>query len=67
MMEIEQLRRLINEANVQINVLAQLCHCAPTTIYNYARGTSIPNGTKLLNIREGLKKYKELINSIIME
>lgn len=67
MLEIEQLKRLINEANVQINVLAQLCHCAPTTIYNYARNISIPNGSKLLAIREGLRKYKELINEIIKE
>jgi len=63
--EIEMLRRLIDEANVQANVLAQLCNCAPSTIANYARGRALPNGSKRLAIQEGLKKYKELINNII--
>lgn len=67
MVEIEMLRRLIQEANVQANVLAQLCHCSPSAIANYVRGTSLPTGAKLIGIKEGLRKYKEMINNIIKE
>ena len=63
--EIIQLRRLVEEANVQTNVLAQLCHCHPSSIYKYIRGNSIPTGAHIMAIREGLQKYKEMINNII--
>lgn len=67
MLEVEILKRLIYEANVQINVLAQICQCSPSAIANYAKGSSLPTGTKQIAIKEGLKKYKELINEIIQE
>ena len=65
--EIKKLQYLIEQANVQINVLAQFCGCSPSAIANYVRGVSTPSGTKLLMIRSGLKKYKEMINRIIGE
>jgi len=67
MNEIEILKHLIYDAKVQLNVLAQFCNCSPSAIANYIRGASIPSGTKLIGIKEGVRKYKELINSIIME
>jgi transcriptional regulator with XRE-family HTH domain len=63
--EIRKLRLLIEQANVQTNVLGQLCGCSPSAITKYIRGISSPSGTKLLMIREGLKKYKEMIDEII--
>ena len=67
MKEVEKLKLLVFEAKVQINVLAQFCNCAPSTIYNYANGLSTPHGAKLLAIKEGMKKYQELINTIMEE
>ena len=67
MPELEILKKLIKEANVRKDVLARLCNCTPASIQNYIQGRSIPSGTKLLSIREGLKNYKALINSIIEE
>lgn len=67
MRELEVLRRLANEANVQINVLAKFCQCSPSAMANYIRGTNLPNGSRLIAIKEGLKKYKEMINQIIKE
>lgn len=65
--EIKQLQLLIERANVQINVLAQLCGCSPSAINKYVRSLSTPSGAKLLMIRSGLKKYKEMIDEIIGE
>ena len=65
--EVKQLRRLVDEANVQTNVLAQLCQCHPSSIYKYIRGVCMPTGAHLVTIREGLQKYKEMINEIIGE
>lgn len=65
MPEIEMLRRLIEEGGVPVNVLARLCQCSPTSIFNYIRKGAIPTGSKYIGIREGLIKYKELVNNII--
>ena len=67
MHELEVLRRLVNEANVQINVLAKFCQCSPSAMANYIRGINLPNGSRLIAIKEGLKKYREMINQIIKE
>ena len=65
--EVIMLKRLAAEAKVPIAVLAELCHCTGPCITNYTHDRSLPNGTKVIAIREGLKKYKELINDIILE
>ena len=46
MKDIEILKRLVNEANVQLNVLARLCNCSPSGLANYIRGVSLPTGSK---------------------
>ena len=67
MREVDILKQLVFEANVQINVLAKLCNCSPSAIANYIRGTNLPTGSKQLSIKEGIRKYKELIDQIIQE
>lgn len=67
MAEIETLRRLLDEANVQTNVLAELCQCSSASIKNYSSGRVLPNGQRLLAIKEGLQKYKKMIDEIIGE
>ena len=67
MPEVEELQKLVDIAHVRKDVLAQFCNCTPTSIQNYVKGYSVPNGTKLMGIKDGLKKYRELINSIIVE
>lgn len=65
MHELEILRRLVYEANVQTNVLAKFCQCSPSAMANYIKGINLPSGSKLIAIKEGLKKYREMVNQII--
>lgn len=67
MKEVEILKRLVSEANVQVNILARLCNCSQSGMSKYLHDECIPGGLKLLSIREGLKKYKEMIDEIIGE
>ena len=67
MKEVEMLKHLAADAKIQINVLAELCHCSPTAIANYIHDVNLPTGSKQLAIQEGLRKYKEMINRIIQE
>ena len=67
MKEVEELRRLVNEALVRQDLLARLCQCSPASIQNYIHGTSLPSGSRMIAIKEGLRKYKEMINQIIEE
>lgn len=69
MNEIDTLKYLLDPSGpaVPLNVLARLCHCTGVTIQNYIHGRSIPTGTKMMGIKEGLRKYKEMINNIIQE
>ena len=69
MNEIEQLKSLLdsNGPAVPLYVLARYCNCTSASIQNYIRGRSTPNGTKRLSIQEGLRAYKETIDTIIKE
>lgn len=67
MRELEILRRLVNEANVQTNVLAKLCNCSVSAMANYIKGINMPSGSRIIAIREGLKKYREMVDNIIRE
>ena len=67
MSEVNIMRRLVKEAHIPIVVLADICGCSHTCIANYINGKTLPNGTKSVAIKEGLEKYKELINDIILE
>lgn len=60
-----QLQRLVKEAKVPLVVLAELCDCSAASIKNYISGASLPNGSRIKAIEEGLKRYKETINRII--
>ena len=67
MHELEILRRLVYEANVQTNVLAKFCQCSPSAMANYIKGINLPSGSRLIAIKQGLRKYKEMVNQIIGE
>lgn len=64
--DILKLRQLV-EFGIPMTVLARECHCTPTSIQNYVIGRSLPNGTKALGIKDGLKHFTETINSIMRE
>jgi len=64
--DILKLRQLV-EFGIPMTVLARECHCTPTSIQNYVIGRSIPNGTKALGIKDGLKHFTEKINLITRE
>jgi len=64
--DILKLRQLV-EFGIPMTVLARECHCTPTSIQNYVIGRSIPNGTKALGIKDGLRHFTEKINLITKE
>ena len=64
--DILKLRQLV-EFGIPMTVLARECHCTPTSIQNYVIGRSIPNGTKALGIKDGLRHFTEKINLITRE
>lgn len=66
MNDILKLKQLV-ELGIPMTVLARECHCTPTSIQNYITGRSLPNGTKSLGIKDGLKHFTETINSITRE
>lgn len=67
MEEVIMLQRLFREAKVPISVLAQFCSCSANGMANYVKGQTLPNGARLVAIREGLQKYKELMQEILGE
>ena len=44
---------------IPVLVLARECQCSTTSIRNYLSGASIPNGSKAIGIKEGLRKIVE--------
>ena len=52
---------------IPVLVLARECHCSVTSIRNYLSGASIPNGSKAIGIKEGLKNIVEKLSSITKE
>lgn len=69
MNEIEELKHLLdlNGPAVPLYILARYCHCTGASIQNYISGRSIPTGSKLIGIKDGLRAYKQTINQIIKE
>ncbi len=69
MLECEILTKLNdpNGPDVSLTTLAHFCNCSVSAIKNYVTGKRLPNGEKVVSIREGLKRYKKLINEIIQE
>ena len=64
MRELWQLQELI-EFGIPITLLARECHCTPRTIQNYLQRKSVPTGTKIMNVKDGLKRLQEKINLIL--
>lgn len=62
---IEIIRRLIEEAEIPLYIIAKKCKCTPTCIQNYLHGRSTPNKTKRSTIYQGLKQYRQIIDEII--
>ncbi len=66
MEDILKLRQLV-EFGIPMTVLARECHCTPTSIQNYITGKSLPNGTKLMGIKDGLEHILNTIEAIVRE
>lgn len=66
MREVQQLKQLL-DFGIPINVLARECHCNPASISNYVKGQSLPNGSKILAIKDGLRHIIQTLNDIIKE
>lgn len=64
--DILKLKQLL-DLGIPMTVLARECHCSPASIQNYIIGKTLPNGTKALGIKDGLKHFTETINSITKE
>ena len=52
---------------IPVLVLARECHCSITSIRNYLSGASIPNGSKAIGIKEGLRNIVEKLDLITRE
>ena len=66
MEEITKLRRLI-DFGIPVVVLARECYCTPASIQNYLSGRSVPNGNKIIGIRNGLNKMVSTLEAIVKE
>lgn len=64
--DILKLKQLF-DLGIPMTVLARECRCSPASIQNYIIGKSLPSGTKILGIKEGLRHFAEKINSITRE
>lgn len=64
MEDILKLKQLL-DLGIPMTVLARECHCSPASIQNYLIGKSIPSGTKMMGIKDGLyhwlNKQKQII------
>lgn len=56
--------KLLEEFGMPLNVMARECHCSSTSIRNYISGASLPNGSKLMSIKEGINHMAETITQI---
>ena len=57
----------IADFGIPINVLARECHCSSTSIRNYLTGASLPNGSKVMAIKDGLEHILNTIEAIVRE
>lgn len=63
MNEVMKLKELA-DFGIPVLVLARECHCSVTSIRNYLSGASIPNGSKIIAIQDGINHIAEIINNI---
>lgn len=66
MKEITQLQRLY-DFGIPVTILARECNCSLATMHNYIHNRSIPTGTKMLEIKNGLKQMLNKIYQIVEE
>lgn len=52
---------------IPVVILARECHCSVTSIRNYLSGASLPNGSKVIAINDGLKHIVETLAAIVRE
>lgn len=66
MNEVMKLKKLI-DFGIPVLILARECHCSVTSIRNYISGASIPNGSKMMAIQDGLNHLLNTMTQIIKE
>ena len=66
MEDILKLKQLL-DLGIPMTVLARECHCSPASIQNYLIGKSIPSGTKMMGIKDGLTHILRTVEAIIKE
>lgn len=66
MNEVNKLKQFENYG-IPVNILARECHCSATSIRNYLSGASLPNGSKVIAIQDGLKNIVETLAAIVKE
>ena len=59
--------RQLTDYGIPILVLARECHCSATSIRNYLSGASLPNGSKVMAIQDGLAHILQTIEAIVKE
>lgn len=59
--------RQLTDYGIPVLVLARECHCSVTSIRNYLSGASLPNGSKVMAIQDGLNHILQTIEAIIRE
>lgn len=62
--EVIKLKKLA-DFGIPILILARECHCSVTSIRNYLSGASIPNGSKMIAIQDGLNNLINTLTQII--
>lgn len=66
MIEVKKLQMLF-EFGIPIQILARECRCSPSSIRNYIAGTALPSGSKQIAIKDGLKRFTDMIIEITKE
>lgn len=64
--EVLKLKRFA-DFGIPVLILARECQCSTTSIRNYLSGASIPNGSKAIGIKEGLRRIVEKLDLITRE
>ena len=66
MNEVLKLKKLA-DYGIPVLILARECHCSVTSIRNYLSGASLPNGSKVIAIQDGLEHIIQTLEAIVKE
>lgn len=66
MNEVFKLKKLA-DYGIPVLILARECHCSVTSIRNYLSGASLPNGSKVIAIQDGLEHIIQTLEAIVRE